>query len=235
MSDKSRENERIIREYDRRRREIPSDRYAIWNPSALHTRFSRERAAIGMLHGAGVFPRAESRCLEVGYGSLGWLGTLVSWGVREEMLCGMELDPERAATASSILPKADLRVGDASELPFDGCSVDLVVVSTVFTSVLDGAMRTAIAGEIERVIKPGGALLYYDFAFDNPKNPNVRGIKKREVRRLFQELEGDIRKITLAPPISRLVCPLSTIFADLLEKCPLLRTHLIAVLVKKGA
>ena len=46
-----------------------------------------------MLHRLGVFPKAGDSCLEVGFGWQGWLGTLLSWGIREPDLHGIDIDP----------------------------------------------------------------------------------------------------------------------------------------------
>ena len=133
-----------------------------------------------------MFPRAGTPCLEVGYGRLGALGTLISWGVRESDLHGIEMDPRRAAAAQTALPGADLSVGDARRMPWADGTFALVVTWTVFSSILSEAARQAVAAEIVRVLKPGGALLYYDFAWNNPRNPNVRGVSGREVRAHFR-------------------------------------------------
>lgn len=226
------ERERLLAEYRRRAREIPAERYAPWQPAEILMREERKRLAARLLHRAGAFPGAETPCLEVGYGRLGWLADLLSWGVAEASLHGVELDPERAAQARRLLPAADLRTGDASQLPYEDATFDLVVTSTVFTSILDDGMRRSIALEIERTLRPGGALLWYDFRFNSPRNKNVRGVGRRELRSLFPHLEGEIRSLTLAPPIARLVAPWSYRAAVTLGGLPPLRSHLIAVLRK---
>ncbi|MDI6792500.1 MAG: hypothetical protein QME81_06490 [bacterium] len=45
-------------------------------------------------------------------------------------------------------------------------------------------MRQRIASEMLRVLKPDG-ILWYDFHMDNPKNTDVKGVKKKEVKQLF--------------------------------------------------
>jgi hypothetical protein len=90
-----------------------------------------------------------------------------------------------------------------------------------------------VAGEITRVLAPGGALLWYDFAVNNPWNPHVRKVDRKGLRELFPELSGEIRSITLAPPIARFAAPKSWVLATMLEAIPFLRTHLIGVLVKR--
>jgi ubiquinone/menaquinone biosynthesis C-methylase UbiE len=226
------ERERIQIEYQRRGREISPDRYAAWQPSSRFMLESRNRAGARMLHSLNVFPQPGEQCLEVGFGNIGWLGELIGWGVSESDLHGIELDPARANKAREILPAADLRIGDAVELPWADQTFRLVVVSTLFTSVLDNEVRRLIADEIVRVLVPGGTLLWYDFAYNNPRNRNVRGIGRGEIKRLFPALHGKIRTVTLAPPLIRLIAPRWWGLATFLEAIPPLRTHLIAVLIK---
>ena len=214
------ERQRIQAEYQRRAKEIEPDLYSPWQPAEIFFRSGRKTVAAGMLNQAQVFPRIGDTCLEVGCGTVGWLADLISWGVRESDLHGIDLDT--------------LRIGDAAKLPWDNNTFNVVIASTLFTSVLDLNVRCLIADEIVRVLAPGGALLWYDFAFNNPKNPHVRGISRSEVRKLFPRLVGKIRSVTLAPPLARLIVPRPWTLATLLEAIPFLRTHLLAVLIKSS-
>jgi hypothetical protein len=72
--------------------------------------------------------------------------------------------------------------------------------------------------------------LWYDFAVNNPKNPNVRKVSRREIRRLFPTLNGEIKSVSLAAPLARLVASNQAV-AAVLETVPILRTHLLGVLV----
>jgi ubiquinone/menaquinone biosynthesis C-methylase UbiE len=192
----------------------------------------RKQVAAELLKERDAFPLRGTRCLEVGYGRLGWLADLLSWGIREADLYGIELDKERAQVARDALPGAHLEVGDARRLPWADRHFHLVVASTLFTSVLDADDRRAVACEIARVLKPGGALLWYDFAVNSPRNPRVRRVTRGELSQLFPGMHGSIRSITLAPPLARLIVPRSHVLATLLEAVPVFRTHLIAVLTK---
>lgn len=226
------EQRRMLEENRRREAEIPAERYAPWDPAEMLARAERKRLAARLLRRAGAFPAASTACLEVGCGRLGWLGELVTWGVGGRRLHAIELDAGRLEQARASLPAADLRLGDAAHLPWPADAFGLVVASTVFTSVLDEAVRRRMASEIVRVLAPGGALLWYDFRFDNPRNPGVRGIRRRQLQELFPQLSGEIRSLTLAPPLARRVAPWSHRAAELLGALPFLRTHLLAVLVK---
>ena len=227
------ERERILEEYAKRGREVSPDLYSPWNSAELLAISNRRRAAVELLGKAGFKVGNLGSCLEVGYGTRGWLPELIGWGVPASQIHGMELDAKRAAVAQRLLPGADLRVGDATELPWASNTFNLVIVSTVFTSVLDNEVRSMLAGEIVRVLAQGGALLWYDFSTNNPKNQNVRSVTKKELKQLFPILVGPIKSVTLAPPLARLVAPKSWLLATLLESLPVFRTHLLAVLIKK--
>lgn len=226
------ERVRMQAEYARRDKDLTGDIYAAWKPAPIFMHAGRKRVASMLLLRAGLIPFNDDQCLEIGFGSMGWLSDLISWGVPETDVHGIELRAERVHRVREILPQADLRVGDAGSLPWDDNEFRLVIASTVFTSILNDTVRRMVAREIVRVLAPGGALLWYDFAVNNPRNPHVRGVGRRELRELFSELRGEIRSVTLAPPLARFVAPRSWAIASLLEAIPLLRTHLLAVMVK---
>jgi ubiquinone/menaquinone biosynthesis C-methylase UbiE len=226
------ERERILGEYARREKEVPSQQYAPWDPATQLMLAERKRLAARMLHRAGVFPGPGDRCLEVGCGALGWIGDLVSWRVGERQIHGIDLDASRVAALRDTLPNAAIEAGDATELPWPTNHFRLVIASTVFTSILAPPMRQRVAQEITRVLLPGGALLWYDFAWNNPRNANVRAVTRKELAQLFPDLRGEIRRVTLAPPLARAVAPRSWALATLMAAIPGLRSHLLAVLVK---
>jgi len=226
------ERERIRLEYERRAREIGPERYASSHPAQRFMLETRNAKAASMLRELNVFPRTGDQCLEVGFGLGGWLHELQRWGLRETDLHGIELEGTRAAETRLEFPSADLRCGDAVELPWRDGTFQLVIASTLFTSILDREVKRLIAREIERVLAPNGALLWYDFTYNNPRNSNVRGISRAELIGLFPHLRGRISKTTLAPPLARAIAPRSMRVANLLEAIPLLRTHLLAVLIK---
>jgi len=226
------ESQRILAEYRRREEVIPQDLYAPWQPANLLMLAERRRLAVKMLYDADVFPGPGDQCLEIGCGSLGWLGELITWGVREMDLHGIELERTRAEQAQAVLPMAELLIGNASDLPWASLKFRLVIASTVFSSILDQNVRHMVADEITRVLAPGGALLWYDCAVNNPRNPNIRKVDRTELAQLFPKLQGRIKAVTLAPPLARFVAPRSWALATLLGCLPLLRTHLLGVLIK---
>jgi SAM-dependent methyltransferase len=224
------ELERIRAEYDRRDREIPSDFYAHYHPANLLLRQSEEEGVLFGLHAAGMAPLAGRRLLDVGCGVGDWFGLFERFGARPSDLAGIELQERRAAEAVARFPKADVRTGDAANLPWAEASFDVVFQSTLMTSVLSDEVRAGIAAEMVRVLKPGGAVLWLDFRYDNPRNPNVRGIGRAELGRLFPNCSLRLRRIVLAPPLARRIVPWSIRLARLLEMTTLFNTHYLAVI-----
>lgn len=218
------EADRILEELRRREREIPADFYSLDRPANRFLRHGQERALRQALEALG--PLAEKRVLEVGCGSGNWLERLRG----AKSLAGIDLDPGRAARAAARFPGADIRAGDASRLPWESGSFDLVLQSTVFSSILDPGMRKAVASEMLRVLAPDGAILWYDFFVDNPANPHVRGVRRREIEALFPGCRISLRRATLAPPLARRIVPLSWTLASLLESLRVLDTHFFGVI-----
>ena len=96
-------------------------------------------------------------------------------------------------------------VGDAAEIDLAEGPFDIVYQSTVFTSILDDGFQQKLADRMWALAKPGGGVLWYDFIYNNPRNPDVRGVPLQRIRELFPHGKIHHWKITLAPPISRRV------------------------------
>jgi len=235
------EIERIRVVYADRERRLPADRYSFKWPHVVFAHQQRSRALLQLLVDESVFPLAGKTILDVGCGEGQQLLELVSWGADRGDLTGIDLLDARVMRAKTRLgdrsvegsSAPDLRVGDASLLPWPDGSFDIVHQNTVFTSILDSAMRHAIAREIVRVLKPGGLFVWYDFAFNNPRNPDVRGIGAAEIGSLLPGCEVRLRRITLAPPIARRLVPLSWVGSLMLEKLVVFNTHYLGMIRKR--
>jgi SAM-dependent methyltransferase len=209
------------------------DRYSMLQPDVWQSVQERQRAMLGFFKRAGWTDLVDKRAVEVGCGTGGILLELLRLGFVPEKLTGVELLPDRAAHARRVLPKAlHLIEGDACQAPIGAGSQDLVLQSTVFSSLLDDATRTTLAAAMWRWLAPGGAVLWYDFTVNNPRNPDVRGVPLAEVRTLFPKARITARRVTLAPPLARAVCRIHPRLYPLLNAMPMLRTHMLAWVVK---
>src|SRR5207248_2597402 len=119
--------------------------------------------------------------------------------------------------------------------PFAEGSFDLVAVFTVFSSILDRRMAANIANEINRILTPEGEVLWYDFRRNNPFNPHVHGISRRQVQGLFPGYRVTLENISLLPPLARRLGRLAGRLYAPLSLLPFMKTHLLGLLTKPEA
>src|SRR5262249_5760607 len=151
---------------------------------------------------------------------------LIQAGASPENLFGVDLLPQRIEDARKKCPAGvSLACGDASHLNYSDDSFDFVFVMTVFSSILDASIRISLAREMLRVLRLGGSILWYDFHVNNPYNKDVSGIGKQEIHDLFPDCRRELHRITLAPPVARLVAQPSPVLYWLLSCVPVLCTH----------
>jgi hypothetical protein len=93
--------------------------------------------------------------------------------------------------------------------------------------------KRVVAAEMLRVLKPDGAILWFDFRVNNPWNPHVRGIRAREIRSIFEGCDMELNPAMLAPPLARLIVRWSWPLAELLHALPFLRTHYSGLIHKR--
>lgn len=201
-------------------------RYDPWAPWVYMARQELERKVIQLLTGAGQLPPAERRLLEVGCGSGANLRFFLGLGFEARNLAGCELLHSRAAAALAALPPAVTIIeGNAASVDLPDASFDIVFQSLVFSSILHDELEVAVAHRMWELVRPGGGILWYDFVYNNPSNPGVRGVSLGRVRELFPGPLRYVRWATLAPPISRLATRLHPAMYTLLNSFAPLRTH----------
>ena len=205
-----------------------ADRYSLLRPEVWQMWQERQRELLKLLAKRQGHP-ADWHATEVGCGAGGNLLDLLRLGLLPPHLTGVELLPERLTAARAALPeRVRLLAGDAATADVAPASQDLVLQSTVFSSILDDALQQRVADAMWRWLKPGGAIVWYDFTLNNPRNPDVRGVPLARVRELFPHGRFIARRVTLAPPLAR---ALPSAYA-LLNLVPLLRTHRLVLIEK---
>ena len=219
------ESERLLADYARRDAEVPPERYSPSNPAHLFIRHTVERALVEMLP-----PLDSRRVLEVGCGAGQLLADLETLGASRERLAGIDLVPDRVAAARGRLPGADIREGDGASLPWEDESFDVVLQSMMLSSVLDPGVRTAATKEMARVLAPDGVVVSYDFFVRSPGNRGVRPLSRSELAQLFPGFTMRWRRVTLAPPLVRLLVPRLRPLAAGLQALRVFDTHAMAVL-----
>jgi ubiquinone/menaquinone biosynthesis C-methylase UbiE len=217
----------IIKRYERRKN-LPADKYSPLLPYVYLGEQEKERAFIRWINYAGLTPLGNKNLLEVGCGSGGNLLQFIRLGFRPENIIGNELLTERILEGRRRLPsEVKIIEGNALELKLEEKSFDVVFQSMVFSSILDAGFQKELALKMWEFVKPGGGILWYDFIYNNPQNRDVIGMPFKRVKELFPEGEIKKWKITLAPPLSRVITRISPSLYSIFNLFPFLRTHIL--------
>jgi SAM-dependent methyltransferase len=223
--------DRLRLEYVARQQRLAgNDIYSLYNVANLFTFQQRQRAVLRLLGQQGFNALAQRSILELGCGGGGVLAEYLNYGAKSNGLHGIDLLPARLSEARQWLPQLPLACADGQHLPYLTGNFDLLVQYTAFSSILDDTIKARLAREMVRLLRrPGGMILWYDFWL-NPTNPQTKGIRPAEIRRLFPNCRFEFRRITLAPPLARRLVPLSWLLAALLEKLRLFNTHYLVAI-----
>jgi ubiquinone/menaquinone biosynthesis C-methylase UbiE len=225
------DQDRLRVEYARRAQD---PRYQEWYAdSNIANRFIEQDRDAARRAALKPFPHVltpNARVLDVGCGAGHELWKWREW-TAEKNLCGVDLLETRLRRGQDLFPSLPLSCADASALPFPDGAFDVVMQFTVFSSILDAALRQHVAREMARVLKPRGVVLWYDYWF-NPTNAQTRGVTRREIRKLFPQFAMHSARVTLAPPLARFVAPRSLQWCARLNRIPFLRSHYLIVLFR---
>jgi SAM-dependent methyltransferase len=247
------EIERIREEYrERDSAGASSFVYSFTNPAYVFHTQDLEWQVLSSLRAAGVDLRS-CRVLEVGAGFGQIVHRLKEFGARSAT--GIDLMESRAEEAGRRYPTISMHTGDASAMPFEDGSFELVTQFTCLSSILDPGVRGAVAADMWRVLAPGGIALSYDMRptsglvrlagrllalvrggrpGDAVGTPTVT-LSGREVAGLFPA--GDVvssRAVTLNFELAALAGR-SRLVASALGALPFLRTHQLVLVRKPGA
>ena len=151
------ESENIRRRYEKRN--IPKFHH-LYSPlqAAVYLGMQeKERTIIRWINRFGIEPNENIRVLEIGCGSGSNLLDLIRLGFHPENIVGNELLEERANIARNRLPAATkIILGDAADIDIPGGPFDIVLPSTVFTSILDAHFQRRLADKMWELTKVGG-------------------------------------------------------------------------------
>lgn len=167
------------------------------------------------------------RLLDLGCGYGQTLGRLVADGLVLDGV-GVDVLAERIEVARGTWPRLEFQVASGGRLPFTDGAFDAVLAMTTFSSI-PKSDRRAVLLEVARVLRPGGAFVWYDLRIDNPRNRDVSSFRSTEVAAVLPEWTIRRRTLTLLPPLARRLGRLAPPLYRLLVRVPALRTHEVGV------
>jgi 2-polyprenyl-3-methyl-5-hydroxy-6-metoxy-1,4-benzoquinol methylase len=201
------------------------NRWSAENPGNAAMLRERERVLGAMLLGRLGRPLAESRVLDAG---CGW-GHLMAWlaelGVPAGNLTGVDMIGNRLAAAREAYPGFRFLEADLSTLQEPVGSYDLIVCSTLFSSIKSESAAARVAANLRRLLRSDGAIVWYDIRYPNPWNPHVRPLRRADIATLFPDLRQRLESLTLVPQLARRLGPAVSAY-PVLAALPPLRSHL---------
>ena len=193
---------------------------------------TRDEALLALLRRNSIESLAGLRILELGCGSGALLRSLITYGASADRLAGIDSNFRRLRRAGNG-SGANVALADGALLPYRSEAFDLVFVFTALSAMVDLDVRRHAAHEALRVLRPGSLVIVYDF-WTNPFNSGVRPVSPAELRHIFEPHAAQIERVTLAPPLVRLLGGREPL-CHTLERLPFLHTHLLAAIAKERA
>lgn len=191
-----------------RRDDVKGDRYEWWQPDLINQHVIRGMAVRRFLHHAFGGSLSTIDVLDAGCGQGALLRTLIECGADPSRMIGVDMLQSRIDDARRRSPSSlRFETGDATEVDA-GRTFDLVTAFTVFSSIMPIAQRAKVLRALHDRVRPGGWILTFDFRFDNPRNPDVSGVKPRWIRKQLEPGDIHLRTMFTPPPIARRLAPL---------------------------
>jgi len=211
-------------------------RERIWDPrNRGFARIVRDRDRLMMELLRRTLPVSGGSVLDLGSGGGRLAAVAQAAGLPIGAWTGVDLDAMSVAEASATYGWAQFVEASADALPFDDGTFDIVVASTLFSSLPSAELERSVAIEVGRVLRISGRLIWYDLRYDNPANPAVHGLGRKKVAELFPGWRAVLQTTTLLPPLARRLGPLTSVAYPLLNSMPLLRSHLAGHLRRRVA
>ena len=165
----------------------------------------------------------EGPLIDVGCGSGWWLRTCAQVDARRE-LAGLEIQEVRVAMAREAVPGADIRFGDARELPWPDGRFAVTTLFLVLSSLADRGAADAALAEAARVTRDDGLVIVWEPRWPSPRRRRMT-VSRGRVRRALGPVALQ-RTITLLPPLARRCSAES--YARLTKIAPLRSHYLLA-------
>lgn len=226
---------RIKKAYAKRSQVGKDEFFNKFSPGSLYNWHLIQRETMFALKKNGITHLGNLQILDVGCGRGKVLREFVQLGATPRNLNGIDLLWERIDYAKKLSPNINFHFGNAENLPFKNGCFQIILCFVTFSSIFDFNMKQKISKEMDRVLSKDGIILWYDFFVNNPWNPDVRGVRKKEIYQLFPNFIIKLKRITIIPQVNRFLAPHSWLACYFIEKMSLIHTHYFGVIKKNPA
>jgi ubiquinone/menaquinone biosynthesis C-methylase UbiE len=175
---------------------------------------------------------SDKKVLDIGCGKGGTLLPLVLYGFSPEHCYGVDILPDRINEARRKFPSFHFECCSAENCSFEKDSFDLVMMFTCLSSILDESIREKVCRAAMNMLKPSGWVLIYDFIVNNPSNPDVKAVTLSQLKQIFDGYNLYSKKLTLLPPLGRILGRYSYGLCSICSWIPFLQTHRMTLFQK---
>lgn len=173
---------------------------------------------------------SKLKFLEIGAGHGNNIYFFKNLGFLYENIFANELLEDRISVLKYNYPSIQVISGNALEISEFKNYFDIILISTVFSSILDNNFRISLANKSMELLNNEGILICYDFIYNNPANEDVKKVTRQDLRMFFNSARSIyFQKVTVFPYIGRKLGRFYNIFNLIF---PFLRTHLISIIRK---
>jgi SAM-dependent methyltransferase len=222
----------IKQRYYRRMEKDKSTLYSFVNRSATLSFTEKFSYLTQLLYKFFGYEFVEKFYLDVGCGTGANLLLFLMLGIPADHLAGNDIFEPSLQTARNRLPQTvKLDCGNFLDIEYTPESYDCIFLSTVLSSILDKEFQRKVMQKCYALLKPDSYLLIYDFVFNNPQNPDVKGISLPFLKQTEKWKKLTFKRVTLAPPIARRLSKFPFL-VNILTRMKVLNTHVIGFLQK---
>jgi SAM-dependent methyltransferase len=204
--------EEALKHWDLRRAGDRGSGIAVHNIGQMVSRMAALLRALAWMRARGLDP-ASAQVLDVGAAQGYGLRPFLVAGFSLAQLHGLDLFADRVEEGLLRTPGMQLKVGDATAMPYADRSFDLVCEQFCFCHVPDDDAKADIAREMMRVSR--GFILIHDWRMGSSSR-KLYGVSKARIRGWFPGWDIAARfRSQLWPPIGRPISRLAPMLYDL--------------------
>ncbi len=133
------------------------------------------------------------KLLDAGCGSGRWLRWFQDLGLKQ--LFGVDIRDQEINEAQKLNPSINFYNASISSLPFEDNYFDFIILSEVYSSILDDRLIEDSAKELFRILAPGGAIFFNDNTKTKVEKTKIDGenylrcIKREDLVKLFPDAQ----------------------------------------------
>jgi ubiquinone/menaquinone biosynthesis C-methylase UbiE len=184
-----------------------------------------------LMRGTGRSSLAGLKILDVGCGKGRFLRACLDMGASPENLFGVDLYSRAIDEARELSPHLHFQASNGTDLDFPDGKFDLLTQFVAFSSIFNDKLRTRLASEMIRVLKPGGYIFWWDL-MQTVERSSQDQLRPQELfpGMKYQQLVAGLRpKPQSTVLLPRVLRP----FARILDKFAYPPTHIAALIGPK--